>query len=212
MAKEFEAMNDLTSNSKTLTFTLDGEQVTAEVGQTIWQAAAKVGTNIPHLCYKEGSGYRADGNCRACMVEIEGERVLAASCQRKVSQGMLVSTSSKRAQTARKMVMELLLADQPKRATAPNPKSQLWAYAEKQDLTNSRFSRKTNPPQPDSSHPAIAVNLEACIQCNLCVRACREVQVNDVIGLAGRGADAHIIFDFDDEMGASTCVGCGECV
>jgi formate dehydrogenase major subunit len=54
--------------------------------------------------------------------------------------------------------------------------------------------------------------MDACIQCNLCVRACREVQVNDVIGLAGRGADARIIFDFDDDMGASTCVGCGECV
>ena len=205
-------MNDLISNSETVTFTLDGEQVTAEIGQTIWQAAAKGGTNIPHLCYKEGGGYRADGNCRACMVEIEGERVLAASCQRKISEGMVVSTSSKRAQTARKMVMELLLADQPTRATAPNPKSQLWAYAETQELKDSRFSRTGTPPHPDSSHPAIAVNMEACIQCNLCVRACREVQVNDVIGLAGRGADAHIIFDFDDEMGASTCVGCGECV
>ena len=205
-------MDDQITKSTKVTFTLDDEQVTTKAGHTIWQAAAELGTDIPHLCYKDDSGYRADGNCRACMVEINGERVLAASCQRKVSEGMVVSTSSKRAQTARKMVMELLVADQPTRASAPDPKSQLWAYAETQNVTDSRFARTTATPHPDSSHPAIAVNMEACIQCNLCVRACREVQVNDVIGLAGRGANAHVIFDFNDEMGASTCVGCGECV
>ena len=132
-------MDELITKSKKVTFTLDDEQVTADIGQTIWQAAAELGTNIPHLCYKDGSGYRADGNCRACMVEIAGERVLAASCQRKVSEGMVVSTSSKRAHTARKMVMELLVADQPTRATAPDPKSQLWAYAETQNVTDSRL-------------------------------------------------------------------------
>ena len=83
-------MDDLTSKTKTVNFTLDDEQVTAEVGQTIWQAAAERGIDIPHLCYKNGSSYRADGNCRACMVEIDGERVLAASCQRKISEGMVV--------------------------------------------------------------------------------------------------------------------------
>ena len=67
-------------------------------------------------------------------------------------------------------------------------------------------------PEPDRSHVAMAVNLDACIQCNLCVRACREVQVNDVIGMAGRGHLEKIVFDFDDPMGASTCVACGECV
>ena len=191
-------MEDLITKSKKVTFTLDDKQVITEAGKTIWQAAADLGTDIPHLCYKDSSGYRADGNCRACMVEIDGERVLAASCQRKVSEDMVVSTSSKRAQTARKMVMELLVADQPTRITSPDPQSQLWAYAETQNVTDSRFTRTTAAPHPDSSHPAIAVNMEACIQCNLCVRACREVQVNDVIGLAGRGANAHIIFDFND--------------
>ena len=67
-------------------------------------------------------------------------------------------------------------------------------------------------PAPDRSHVAMAVNLDACIQCNLCVRACREVQVNDVIGMAGRGHHEKIVFDFDDPMGSSTCVACGECV
>ena len=197
--------------SKPVSFSLDGKTVEAQPGETIWQAAARHGTDIPHLCYRDSDGYRADGNCRACMVEIEGERVLAASCIRTPTEGMVVHSENHRAKTARKMVMELLVADQPSRDTAHDPDSELWRYAETQDVDAARFPAKASP-APDSSHPAIAVNMDACIQCNLCVRACREVQVNDVIGLAGRGADAHIVFDFGDDMGASTCVGCGECV
>jgi len=196
---------------KPVSFSLNGKTVEAQPGETIWQAAARHGTDIPHLCYRDSDGYRADGNCRACMVEIEGERVLAASCIRTPTEGMVVHSENHRAKTARKMVMELLVADQPSRDTAHDPDSELWRYAETQDVDAARFPAKSSP-APDSSHPAIAVNMDACIQCNLCVRACREVQVNDVIGLAGRGADAHIVFDFGDDMGASTCVGCGECV
>ena len=205
-------MSDKNSKvGKPVSFSLDGKTVEAQPGQTIWQAAARHGTDIPHLCYRDSDGYRADGNCRACMVEIEGERVLAASCIRTPTEGMVVHSQNHRAKTARKMVMELLVADQPSRDTAHDPDSELWRYAETQDVDAARFPAKSSP-APDSSHPAIAVNMDACIQCNLCVRACREVQVNDVIGLAGRGADAHIVFDFGDDMGASTCVGCGECV
>ena len=205
-------MSDTNSKvGKPVSFSLDGKTVEAQPGETIWQAAARHGTDIPHLCYRDSDGYRADGNCRACMVEIEGERVLAASCIRTPTEGMVVHSENHRAKTARKMVMELLVADQPSRDTAHDPDSELWRYAETQEVDAARFPAKSSP-APDSSHPAIAVNMDACIQCNLCVRACREVQVNDVIGLAGRGADAHIVFDFGDDMGASTCVGCGECV
>ena len=197
--------------SKEIQFTLDGKIVTTDGSQSIWQIAKEQGTDIPHLCYKDDDSYRADGNCRACMVEIEGERVLAASCLRTPTEGMVVNSQSARADTARKMVMELLVSDQPPRTAAHDPDSQLWQFAEAQDIEIGRFPASLSA-EPDSSHPAIAVNMDACIQCNLCVRACREVQVNDVIGLAGRGADAHIVFDFGDDMGASTCVGCGECV
>ena len=197
--------------SKDIQFTLDGKVITTDGSQSIWQIAKEQGTDIPHLCYKDDKSYRADGNCRACMVEIEGERVLAASCLRSPTDGMVVNTQSTRADTARKMVMELLVSDQPPRIAAHDPDSQLWQFAEAQNVEEGRFPSSLSP-EPDSSHPAIAVNMDACIQCNLCVRACREVQVNDVIGLAGRGADAHIVFDFGDDMGASTCVGCGECV
>ncbi len=196
---------------KTIKFSLDGRAVEARAGETIWQVAKREGIDIPHLCYSPEPGYRADGNCRACMVEIEGERVLAASCIRKPAEGMKVNVGNERAKTARRMVFELLMADQPARDTARDPQSKFWAWAERMNVATSRFGKHAAP-APDRSHPAMAVNLDACIQCNLCVRACREVQVNDVIGMAGRGHGEKIVFDFDDPMGASTCVACGECV
>ncbi len=197
--------------SERITFTLDGREVEAAPGETIWQVARREGVEIPHLCWLPEPGYRADGNCRACMVEIEGERVLAASCIRKPAAAMKVVTSSERAKTARRMVMELLIADQPERPVAHHPESRFWQWAERMEVRASRFPRRELP-ATDLSHPAMAVNLDACIHCNLCVRACREVQVNDVIGMAYRNAQAKIVFDQDDPMGQSTCVACGECV
>src|SRR5579872_3427073 len=199
------------SGPQTIAFELDGRQVEARAGETIWQVAKRQGREIPHLCYSPEPDYRPDGNCRACMVEIEGERVLAASCKRTPSVGMKVKSASARAVAAQKMVMELLVADQPARATSHDPDSKFWHWAEKTGVTESRFPAAERW-QGDASHPAMRVNLDACIQCGLCVRACREVQVNDVIGMAYRNHDSKIVFDFDDPMGESTCVACGECV
>jgi formate dehydrogenase major subunit len=197
--------------STTITFNLDGRDVEAQAEESIWQVAKRLGVALPHLCWKDAPGYRADGNCRACMVEVEGERVLAASCIRKPTPGMRVKTGSDRAKAARHMVFELLMADQPKAQDAHDSQSAFLAWATAMDVSLSRFPRDESP-KPDLSHPAMAVNLDACIHCNLCVRACREVQVNDVIGMALRGSHEKIVFDFDDPMGASTCVACGECV
>ncbi|HEY5597451.1 MAG TPA: formate dehydrogenase subunit alpha [Kiloniellales bacterium] len=197
--------------SDPISFSLDGREVAAAEGETIWQVANRLGIEIPHLCYSPAPGYRADGNCRACMVEIEGERVLAASCIRQPSPGMKVATASDRAKKARAGVFELLLADQPPRKRAPDPDSKFWRWADKVEVTKSRFPAR-RAIAPDPSHPAMRVNLDACINCTLCVRACREVQVNDVIGMAYRGHGAKVVFDFDDPMGQSTCVACGECV
>jgi len=168
--------------------------------------------DIPHLCWQPDPGYRADGNCRACMVEIVGERTLAASCVRKPSDGMAVQTASQRAKKSREMVFELLLADQPGREQAHDSQSKFWNWVDAMGVAEASRMPSREAVQPDSSHPAIAVNLDACIHCNLCVRACREVQSNEVIGMSGRGANAKIVFDFDADMGASTCVACGECV
>jgi formate dehydrogenase major subunit len=207
-------MNDQTKirhGEKCVTFILDGREVHAHEGETIWQVARREGVEIPHLCYSPEPGYRADGNCRACMVEIEGERVLAASCIRKPTQGMKVNVSNHRAETARRMVFDLLVSDQPRREETHDSGSKFWAWADKMGVETGRFPQRAQP-AADRSHPAMAVNLDACIHCNLCVRACREVQVNDVIGMAGRGHNEKIVFDFDDPMGNSTCVACGECV
>jgi formate dehydrogenase major subunit len=192
-------------------FSLDGREVEAAPGETIWQVADREGIAIPHLCWLPQPGYRADGNCRACMVEVEGERTLTASCIRKPTAGMKVRVASERATMARAMVVELLLSDQPGRDRSPDPDSRLWQWADRVGVVTSRL-----PPrpaiEPDKSHAAMTVQLDACIQCGLCVRACREVQVNDVIGMAYRGHASRPVFDLDDEMGESTCVACGECV
>ena len=200
--------------SDKITFTLDGQTVEADAGMTIWEVANGRGLVIPHLCHKPAPGYRPDGNCRACMVEIEGERTLAASCIREPADGMVVHTETARAKNARKMVVEMLLADQPERDAAHDKSSHLWDMADLNGVAESRLPtlEADRIPLLDNSHVAMSVNLDACIQCGLCVRACREVQVNDVIGMAGRGHDAYPTFDMADPMGDSTCVACGECV
>ncbi len=204
----------MSGDNKEIRFKLDGADVTAAPGESIWDVAKRCGTTIPHLCHSGEPGYRPDGNCRACMVEIDGERTLAASCIRTPTDGMAVSTTTDRAKRARSAVIELLVADQPERATARDQSSHLWDMADLAGVSKSRYPaiEAAKVPLLDDSHLAMSVNLDACIHCNLCVRACREVQVNDVIGMAGRGHESKIVFDFDDPMGGSTCVACGECV
>src|ERR1700745_2883504 len=165
-------------------FTLNGNPVEAQPDETLLQTAKRHGVEIPHLCFKDGM--RADGNCRACMVEIKGERVLAPSCCRYPKEGMEVTTNSPRAVASQKMVLELLLSDVPEQAYTLNSELDLWAR--RLAVGKPRFAARHQPVQ-DVSHPAIAVNLDACIQCGRCTRACREEQVNDVIGYAFRGSD-----------------------
>jgi formate dehydrogenase major subunit len=188
-------------------FKLNGKVVIGRADETIIQTAKQYGIDIPHLCYKEG--YRPDGNCRACMVEINGERVLAPSCCRYPKEGMEVTTDSERALKSQKMVVELLLSDMPEKCYTLDSKLDQWA--QKLGLGQPRFPGR-HQPRADLSHPAMSQNLDACIQCTLCVRACREEQVNDVIGYAFRGEHSKIVFDLDDSWGSSTCVACGECV
>src|SRR5215831_1122777 len=188
-------------------FKLNGQTVIGRPDEKIIETAKKHGVVIPHLCH--GGNQRSDGNCRACVVEIKGERALAPSCCRCPTPGMEVTTDSPRALTSQKMVLELLMSDMAEEQHTKVNKVANWA--KKMGVGQPRF-KKREQPKPDISHPAIAVNLDACIQCTRCVRACREVQVNDVIGYAGRGSDSKIVFDFDDPMGESTCVACGECV
>ena len=195
------------ADNREVRFTLNGREVRGMRHETLLRIAGRHGVEIPHLCYKDGLD--AAGNCRSCMVEIKGERVLAPACRRHPAQGMDVATDSERARKARKMVLELLQSDMPERAYTRDNELDRWSAA--LEVGRPRFAPRAQP-GPDHSHPAIAVNLDACIQCTRCVRACREEQVNDVIGLAFRGEAERIVFDMDDPMGASTCVACGECV
>ena len=190
-----------------VSFTLNGREVAARSNELLIEVAKREGVEIPHLCYREGM--ESVGNCRACMVEIDGERVLAPSCCRSPTAGMKVSTDSERAVAAQKMILELLQSDMPETAYTRNNEVDQWAA--KLHVGKPRFAARA-PVAQDATHAAITVNLDACIQCTRCVRACRDEQVNDVIGLAFRGDAAKIVFDMDDPMGASTCVGCGECV
>ena len=206
------------SERAVLPFTLDGRQLEALPGESILSAARRHGVEIPHLCFQDG--LRPDGNCRACVVEIAGERTLAPSCCRAVTAGMEVKADSARARRNQRMVLELLLADRPAQghkwadADGRQPHGELsaWAAALQVQVRPPLAGRRRRGPAADLSHPAMAVNLQACIQCTRCVRACREEQGNDVIGYAGRGAGAQIVFDLADPMGHSSCVGCGECV
>ena len=238
-----------------ITFLLDGKPVEAFEGESIFKAAERSGVCIPHLCYKDG--LRADGNCRACVVEIKGERTLAPSCCRTATAGMEVQAQSERAVKSQKMVLEMLLSDMPDTGYKWNDAADTSGAAVAGDTPGASYVRdaaaKSAPgaspatagqsapvgqhgelsdwasrmgvtvrpelkalrreqPKSDMSHPAMAVNLDACIQCNRCVRACREEQVNDVIGYAMRGSHSEIVFDLNDPMGDSTCVACGECV
>ena len=186
---------------------INGSEYLANTDETILDVSKRNGIEIPHLCFKEGM--RPDGNCRVCVVEIEGERALQPSCVRKVTDGMIINTENNRVIHSQKVVIELLRSDVSSEQYDPN--SELTHWADKLQVETVRFPSKIQN-KHDFSHPAIAVNLDACIQCTRCVRACREEQVNDVIGYAKRGISSEIIFDLDDPMGTSTCVGCGECV
>src|SRR5216110_643440 len=188
-------------------FKLNGKTVVGRSDETLIETARHYGIEIPRLCYKEGM--RPDGNCRACVVEIKGERVLAPSCCRYPKDGMEVTTDNPRSVASQKMVLELLLSDIPEKSYTLDSELDHWAKALK--VGKPRFESR-HQPKADLSHSAIAVNLDACIQCTRCLRACREEQVNDVIGYAFRGEHSKIVFDFDDPMGESTCVACGECV
>ena len=199
-------------------FTLNGQPVKASADQSIFNIAKDLGIAIPHLCHSDG--LRPDGNCRACVVEIAGERTLAPSCCRSATPGMQVQTNSERAVKSQNMVLEMLLADLPEqghkwlddRFDAPHGELSQWAQRQGVQVRPALAELRRVAPVSDLSHPAMAVNLDACIQCNRCERACREIQVNNVIGLAGRGAHTQVVFDLADPMGASSCVACGECV
>jgi formate dehydrogenase major subunit len=199
--------------TRTVTLTIDGAAVTVPEGTTIWAAAKQAGIDIPVLCHDER--YDPVGVCRMCVVDV-GARAYAAACVRPCEDGMEVSTATPDVKRSRATLAELLLSDQP--AAEQDPKqtttadNELLALAEHFGLSGSAGLPLGSGRGADLSNPVIAVDHDACILCDRCVRACDDIQGNDVIGRSGKGYGTRIAFDLNDPMGASSCVTCGECV
>jgi formate dehydrogenase major subunit len=196
---------------KTVSLTIDGRAVEVAEGTTLFNAAKDIGATIPTLCHDPA--LRPVGVCRMCVVEVEGERALAASCVREVQAGMVVSTHSDKLDRCRTGLTQLLLAEQPETSAreVTTGDDALVALARAQQLERPEQTAPAPRPQDDSSH-VIAVDHQACILCDRCIRACNEVQHNLVMGRTGKGHSTRIGFDFDQPMGESSCVSCGECV
>jgi formate dehydrogenase major subunit len=196
----------------TIRLEVDGRPVEVPQGTTLLQAMHTLGVTVPTLCYSDR--LPVAGACRVCMVEVEGQRLLQPACARAAEDGMKVHTGTAKAALSRRMVLELLMADHPNpcaRAHLPEG-CEVEAQARAAGIGSSRFPRTAEPRVPDRSNAAITFNDAACIRCYRCVRACDDVQVNEVIGVEGRGFGARIVFDHGLPMGESTCVTCGECV
>ncbi len=200
--------------TRNLSLRIDGQEVTVREGTTILQAAAQLGITIPVLCHDDR--YDPVGVCRLCVVDV-GARAYAAACVRPCEEGMEVTTTGERLDRHRATLTELLLSDQPD--PAADPKETTTGDNELLVLVRQYGVEKDTDQLPqgegrgiDDSNPVIAVNHDACILCDRCVRACDDIQGNDVIGRSGKGYSTRIAFDLNDPMGESSCVTCGECV
>ncbi len=166
---------------------------------------------VPVLCHQEHM--RPVAVCRVCMVDIGGRRLVPA-CQQFIKPGMVVKTDSERIRKAVRVVTELLITDHqsPVESWREYDVDELMIVKDRMGVTQSRFPKSVREHKQDESSPLISVDLNACILCDRCIRACNEVKENGVIARMNKGAATRIAFDFDDPMGKSSCVACGECM
>src|SRR5215469_7466867 len=201
------------ATSRTVTLTIDGREVTVAEGSTIWAAAKEAGIDIPVLCHDER--FDPVGVCRMCVVDV-GAPAYAASCVRACENGMDVKTATAEVERSRAVLTQLLVADQPERERDPKQTTtgdnELLALADRYGVSREDGLPLAAGRGTDSSNPVIAVDHDSCILCDRCVRACDDIQGNDVIGRSGKGYSTRIAFDLNDPMGESSCVTCGECV
>lgn len=198
--------------SEQVTLTIDGQEVSVPAGATIWEAARQLGIEIPVLCHEPRM--EPVGVCRLCVVET-GERTLAASCVRACEPGMQVVTASPEIERHRRMLTLLLLSEQPEVSAreATTGDDALYAVARQQGISDIPLPDgvAAHPRGADNSSPVIAVDHQACILCDRCIRGCNALQHNNVMTRTGKGYGTRIAFDLDVPMGESTCVACGEC-
>lgn len=191
---------------------IDGLELEAQEGQTILEAAREAGIEIPVLCHSPGLD--PVGVCRMCVVDV-GERVKAAACVRECQPGMEVRTHSEELDRHRAMLTELLMTDQPNppesdRRELSLADNELVSLGRRYGLDGSRFPADRSRGE-DQSSKVIDVDHQACILCDRCIRACNDIQANEVLGRSGKGYSTKIAFDLQAEMGESSCVSCGEC-
>jgi CRP-like cAMP-binding protein/Fe-S-cluster-containing dehydrogenase component len=198
-------------HSKMVELTIDGRAVRVPEGTTVFDAARLNGIAIPTLCHLQSQ--TPVGVCRLCVVDT-GARVLGAACVRPVESGMKVSTNSEKVLAARKTLLELLMADHPSPCARQQHSGdcELETLAKQAGVGTPRFARRTTSRGEDDSSLAIAVDHDACILCDRCIRGCDEIKNNFVLGRMGKGYSAGIAFDLNAPMGDSTCISCGECM
>ena len=190
---------------------IDGTPITVAAGTTIFDAARMHGISIPTLCHQQNE--TPVGVCRVCVVEAGG-RVLSAACVRQAEEKMVVTTNSEKVLRARRTLVELLMADHPSPCARQRQSNdcELETLARLEGITAPRFPRRLSPRGQDNSSLVIAVDHEACILCDRCIRGCDEIRQNNVLGRRGKGFWAGIAFDYNLPMGNSSCVSCGECM
>jgi len=191
--------------------TIDGAAIRVPAGTTVFDAARMNGVSIPTLCHLQNE--TPVGVCRLCLVDT-GARVLSAACVRPVEPGMKVSTNSEKVLSARKTLLELLMADHPSPCARQKNSGdcELETLAQAAGIKEPRFAKRTVARGPDDSSLSIAVDHDACILCDRCIRGCDEVRTNFVLGRMGKGYSTGIAFDLNSPMGDSTCISCGECM
>lgn len=191
---------------------IDGCRVAATAGQSVLEAALSANVDLPHLCASTREGYSPIATCRTCLVEIDGCEGLVPACREPARADMVIRSNGALSTRIRRLVVELLLSEMSDSARARHADSPFLQLAARVGVDVSRFGYRSERTAPDRTHPAIAVDLDACIRCGRCRAACQDVQVNGVIALAGRGDGIHVAFDTGKAMGDSSCASCGECV
>jgi len=198
-----------------VTLTIDDKKVTVESGTTILEAAKTIGIKIPTLCAWSEINHRP-GACRVCMTEVKGQRSLIASCVFPVAEGMVVKTNTERVRMARKMVVELLLANHPTECNycVRNGSCELQKVAEAVGLRRVRFDVPafSREKMIDQSSPSIVRDGRKCINCHRCITVCESVQTVSVLTPSHRGSKVRVVPSFDLPLAESNCIACGQCI
>lgn len=196
-----------------LHITVDGVKVSAPEGTTILEAAESAGISIPRLCHQEG--IKPSGNCRICVVEVEGSRALVGSCHTPVADGMIVTTNSARVRNARLATVELLLAGHTGTCVTDLEARECGLHKLASDLEAGppRFHvKKPRLYAPEEQNPYVYRDMSKCILCRKCIRACDEVACQRIYSMAYRGSHSKVVVDCDVTLDKEVCRDCGICI